>query len=183
MNNLEELLEKKKADDKKQRIITTVIVSLSIVAVLVIFSVVTITNKTNVDLIKNIDTTKLVTQRLNDTIQFYSKELKSDIILCVGKPTRRITSNGLPKYNFTFEISDSAIISNLLKVDYYFADDSYNPKLKSSDNAENKFKIFVNDSWGCMKIVPIYLHYKNDKVDTLLFRMCDKARLDLPEIR
>lgn len=120
---------------------------------------------------------------LQDTISKIKESIKKDTIECIGVSTGTRTSSGLPKYNFTMRISDSSITTLLERVDYYFDHYTYTPKLKSSDSAITNFRVQITNSWGCMNIVPVYLHYKTHQIDTIFFRMCDKLRLDLPELQ
>jgi hypothetical protein len=188
-NDFEKIIEEKKATDKRQRKISTIILLICIAVILLIFYSVTKKQKANADLTQKLDSAKVIvslkdsqTKKLSDTLSTIKKEIKKEIVECIGIPTGTKTANGLPKYNFTIRIKDSSIISSLNSVDYYFNDDTYNPKLKTSINSQNKFSIVIPNSWGCMPIVPVYLHYKNSTRDTILFPMCDKAKLDLPKI-
>jgi hypothetical protein len=186
MNDFEKLIEEKKQSDRKQRKTTFLFILLSLAVIAAIYLFTINTKKANDVLSQKLDTVQVIkdslSKKLNDTLSFMTKELKSDIIECIGIPTGRETSNGLPLYEFTLRITDTSIISSLKKVDYYFADDSYHPKLKSSDNPLKFFGIKIPNSWGCMPTVPIYLHFKDNSIDTILFPMCNKAKLKLPQI-
>jgi hypothetical protein len=136
-----------------------------------------------------LDTTKLILTRkdslvktLNDTLKIVRLDLKKEIVECIGLPLGTNTANGLPKFNFILRIKDTSLIVELSSVGYYFDDVTYRPKLKISSNAKNNFSIAVNNSWGCMAMVPVYLHFKNNTTDTILFPMCDKAKITLPKI-
>jgi hypothetical protein len=188
-DELEKLIESKKRNDKKQRTISLVIISVAIALIFFIFYSITQKQKANETLSQTLDTTKLIitkkdsaVKRLNETLTTVRKEVKNEVIECIGVPTKTTTAEGLQKYNFTFRIKDRSLISELIRVDYYFNDVTYHPKLKTSVNSQNNFSISIPNSWGCMNIVPVYLHYKDNRVDTVLFSMCDKAKIILPRI-
>lgn len=187
MEDFEKLIAEKKLLDKKQWRINVLITFISIVIIVIIINLTTKTKNINETLTNKLDTAYVIkdslARKLKDTLQIISKKYESDIIECFGFPTGKKTSTGLPMYNFTIRIFDSSILPTLKKVDYYFADDTYNPKLKTSDNAIKHFAININNSWGCMNIVPVYLHFTDNRVDTIFFPMCKKARLDLPKIQ
>jgi hypothetical protein len=182
MSNLDELIENKKKSDKKQRIISMIFTSISLIILFVIFMLIKNTKEDNLELGNKLVTKNKITDSLENRLNTISNAFKSDIIECIGVPTMRKTVTGLPLYDFTMCITDSITILSLKKVEYFFADDTYNPKLKISENASQKFSIIITNSWGCMNIVPVYLHYKNNNVDTINFPMCDKAKLKLPEL-
>jgi hypothetical protein len=179
MKELEKLIEVKKASDKKQRRISILIISISLITLVGVSIITSRIRYENVTLIVTKSRNDSVEQRLSETVKSLSEELKSNIIECVGVPTGRRTINGLPLYDLTMRISDTSIVSALKKVEYYFADNTYNPKLKSSDDSSGFFSIHITNSWGCMTTVPVYLHYKNNTIDTIRFPMCEKIRLRL----
>jgi hypothetical protein len=188
-DELEELIESKKKNDKKQRNISLIIILFAFILLSFIFFLITQKQKTNEILRQTVDSTKIVITRndsvvkqLSDTLTKVRRALNGDIIECFGIPTGTKTKDGLPKYNFTIKIKDTSLLSRLSSVDYYFNDITYSPKLKTSNNPGNLFSIKIPNSWGCMPIVPVYLHYKDRNIDTILFRMCDKARIILPKI-
>lgn len=175
MNDLEKLIENKKAFDRKQRINSLMVILLLLLIIVIIFIFTTKTREHNIDLQKEKDTAIAINNLLK-------AELKIDIVECIGVPNGSYTANGLPLYDFKMKISDTLLNSSLIKVEYYFADVSYNPKLKCSENSKENFSIGITNSWGCMSIVPIYLYYKDSRIDTILFPMCKKAKLQLPNI-
>jgi len=156
------------------------------ILILIIFVSITNTKKDNQILNKRLDTVQLVkealSQKLDNTLRAISKELKTDMIECIFKPIGTQTADGLPLYHVIMRITDSSIIPSLNKVDYNFDHYSYTPKIKSSHDPRKNFSISIPKSYGCLDIVPVYLHYKNNKVDTILFSMCEKARIMLPSI-
>lgn len=188
-DELEKLIESKKQNDKKQRRVSVFIILSAFILISFIFFLITQKQKTNEILKQTVDSTKVamkkndyVVKQLKDTLKKVRKALKVDIIECLGIPLGTETKDGLPKYNFTFKIKDTSLLSRLSSVDYYFDDITYNPKLKTSFNPKNNFSIKISNCWGCMNIVPVYLHYKDHNIDTVFFRMCDKAKIVLPKI-
>lgn len=187
--DLEYLIREKEASDKRQRIKSLVIILISIVTIFIIYFAIIKKEKINQTLTLSLDTAKTVALRndsvvstLKKTLIEIKEEKKEDIVVCTGVPAGTRTSKGLPKYNFTFRIKDSSLVSQLDSVDYYFADDSYNPKLKRSTSAKTNFRIYVPDSWGCMPILPVYFHYKQGNIDTIYFPMCEKSKIIIPKI-
>jgi hypothetical protein len=188
-DELEKLIESKKQNDKNQRKISVIIILSAFILLFFIFFLITQKQKTNEILKQTVDSTKIaitkndsVVKQLSDTLTKVRKALKADIIECFGIPSGTETKDGLPKYNFTIKIKDTSLISKLSSVDYYFDDITYNPKLKTSTNPKNNFSIKIFNSWGCMNIVPVYLYYKDHNIDTVLFQMCDKAKIILHKI-
>lgn len=188
-DELEKLIQLKKQNDKKQRTISLVIILLSIGLISFIFYLTTQKQRTNENLTKTLDTTKQIitikdsiVDQLKDTLKTVRKDLKAEIIECIGVSTGTTTSNGLPKYNFTIRVKERSLVSELSSVEYYFDDVTYHPKLKTSNNPKNNFSITIPNSWGCMNLVPVYLHFKNNAIDTVFFPMCDKAKIAIPKI-
>ena len=185
MEDFKKLIEDKKASDRKQRRVSLIVISIFILITAIVFLIVIGIRKENSLLIETLDTTKVkkdsLAQILNDTVKFISKRMESEIIECIGNPTGRVTPDGIPLYNLTMRISDTSIVSDLKKVEYYFDDDTYSPKLKVSNDSSNFFRIRITSSWGCLPRVPVYLYYKNDRVDTIIFPMCDKIKIQLSE--
>jgi len=180
MDNFEELIEQKKASDRRQRKITAVIILVSIAIVFIIFHFTTKTKNANETLSQKLDTAVTNAKKLTDTLKMISN---NNVVECTGIPTGTKTSSGLAKYDFTLRINDKSLNNLLNSVDYYFADDTYNPKLKTAVDAKKNFEIVVKGCWGCMSIVPVYLHYKNSRIDTIFFHMCEKARISLPRLQ
>jgi len=182
MDNIEKLIENKRKSDRRQRIFSLVLILTSLVILFLIFIFTKNTKENNLKLESKLDTTEIIKDSIEAKLNNLSEKNKTDIIECIGVPTGGKAISGIPLYDFTICIIDSTIISSLNKVEYFFADDTYNPKLKISENASNNFSIKITNSWGCMSIVPVYLYYKNNNVDTINFPMCDKAKLKLPEL-
>ncbi len=187
--DLQKLIESKKNNDKKQRTISLAIVFVSLTLIIIIFYSITQKQKTNQLLQQSLDTTKVTIQKhdsivlkLEDTLTKVRTNSKKDIIECIGIPLGTKTRDGLPMYSFTLRIKETSIITKVLSVDYFFDHPSYQPKLKKSNTSKNNFSIVIANSWGCMNTVPVYIHYKNNKTDTVIFKMCEKIRIQLPKI-
>ena len=188
-DELEKLIESQKQNDKRQRRTSLIIISVAAMLIFIIFYSITKKQKANETLVQTLDTTKVlitkkdsIVKQLKDTLMKVKRNLKEEVVECIGVPLGTTTTTSLPQYKFTIRIKESSLISQLVKVDYYFDDITYHPKLKTSTNSKNNFSISINKSWGCMEIVPVYLHYKNNSLDTILFPMCDKAKIVLPKI-
>lgn len=123
-----------------------------------------------------------ITTVLIDTLKMMQEVMKKDRVECITNPLKDKMPNGDPLFLFTLRVADSALLDQLEKVEYYFDHPSYNPKLKVSTQKETGFSIKYK-GWGCMSIVPVYLHYvSDDKIDTVLFPMCDKAKIELSKL-
>ena len=186
-DSIEALISAKKKRDHKQRNITLIIVFIGLVMILLIMTVLTKTKDENVNLKHSLDTTTqklLVTDSLVDVLASDTSSAGALFsgITCRGLPTGQF-GNGLPKYTFGIQVEDSVICSKLDKVEYFFDDASYNPRLKASSNRENGFQVLIKNSWGCMPVLPVYLHFKDAHVDTVQFPMCDNIRVTLPAIK
>jgi hypothetical protein len=180
MDNFEELFEQKMASDRRQRIITILIIVVSFIVVFMIFHFTTKTKNANETLSQKLDTAVYNAQKLTDTLKMIAS---ANAVECIGMPTGAKTASGLPLYDFTFKINDKALVHSLSSVDYYFDNDTYNPKLKTVASAQNNFEIVVKGCWGCMSILPVYLHFKDSRIDTIYFHMCEKSRINLPRLQ
>ena len=123
-----------------------------------------------------------ITTVLIDTLKTMQEVMKKDQVECIASILKDKMPNGDPLYLFTLQIADSSLLDKLKKVEYYFDHPSYNPKIKASTQKEKNFGISYR-GWGCMNTVPVYLHYLSDnKVDTIFFPMCDKAKIELNKL-
>jgi len=186
---LEKLIQSKQEADKRQRKISFLIIFSSLVLIFFIYYSITQKHKENVNLIQTLDTTRNSSEkkdaaltRLNDTLQIVKREVRVDMVQCVGTPTGTKTQSGLPKYNFVISIKKGPVIAQLESVGYFFNDASYRPMLKLSDDPKSNFSIRIPNSWGCMPVVPVYLHYKDKTTDTIIFPMCEKSKIALPSL-
>ena len=129
-----------------------------------------------------------LTTMLNDSLNIIKQIINEDKVECNATLLNARMADGNPLYVFTLKIKDSLIISKLSSVDYFFAHSSFNPRLKTSKDAKNNFKLSYK-GWGCLDTVQVYLHYKESlktdtsfkspKTDTIIFRMCDKTKIEL----
>ena len=120
-----------------------------------------------------------LTTMLNDSLNIVKQIINEDKVECTAILKNAKMANGDPLYEFSLKIKDSLIVSKLKCVDYFFDHSSFNPRLKTSNDAKNNFKLTYK-GWGCLDTVQVYLHYKESpKTDTIIFRMCDKTKIEL----
>jgi hypothetical protein len=183
-----EILEEKKASDLKQRRITVFVVLGSLVLLAIIYVSATRQQHVNSSLQQELDTTKTVavradsvTNKLRDSLNDMNRQMRG-VVECYGVPNGQKSRTGLTEYNFTLGIRDTGLVSRLSHVDYFFADPTYSPQIKTAHNPRDNFRLTIYNCWGCMTVVPIYLHFKSGATDTINFPMCDKAKIRLPKL-
>jgi len=178
-------MENKNQNFKKHSKTGTIISAIGIIMVLISVIVFIIVGQNKENEITNTKNELIskdsLTTKLNDTLQIVKQLIQTDKIQCVAYLRKGDKMpNGLAKYDITFSLTDSLLVSKLKSVGYYFNSPLFKPQLKTSIDSLNSFKkSYVG--YGCIDTVRVYLHYKNlAKTATLFVPMCEKSRIELP---
>ena len=113
--------------------------------------------------------------------KFKTKPLYLPITYAI--PTGKVSHPGsyadealLPQFEYYLCLQiDDSIKGKIIKVDYYLNHPTFQQKLYTSTNPNDSFKVSYK-GWGCLETIEIFIHSEN-KIDTLLFAMCDNLQL------
>jgi hypothetical protein len=100
-------------------------------------------------------------------------------VVCNATPLNFKDDQGHTMYNFSLQIDNSILVKKLNRVDYFFDNSQFHPKLKTSTDSSHKFNLTYS-GWGTVKTLKVFLHHKNSSlVDTVLFDLADNVHINL----
>lgn len=119
-----------------------------------------------------------------DTIKKMSDSSNKDVVMIDSKAKNMNYTNvrGKKIYEMTFKLKRKYIKKDIVEVRYFFNNPTFSEKMKVSTNRKKGFQIKYL-GYGCIDTVKVYIVHKNNKIDSLIYKMCDEIKFDMESIK